>query len=131
MSKSNPHMRSALKSVRGLGAAKEGVQHWWLQRVTAVAMVPLLLILLTCVLKLASGDHAAVTAAFKNPLFAILALLSILAIFWHMKLGLQVVIEDYVHTESIKIVSLLAVTFATFVVGGIAALSVLKMFFGA
>ncbi len=131
MSKSNPHMRSALKSVRGLGAAKEGVQHWWLQRVTAVAMVPLLLILLTCVLKLASGDHAAVTSAFKNPLFAILALLSILAIFWHMKLGLQVVIEDYVHTESIKIVSLLAVTFATFVVGGIAALSVLKMFFGA
>jgi len=131
MSKSNPHMRSALKSVRGLGAAKEGVQHWWLQRVTAVAMIPLLLILLTCVLKLASGDHAAVTAAFKNPLFAILALLSILAIFWHMKLGLQVVIEDYVHTESVKIVSLLAITFATFVVGGIAALSVLKMFFGA
>jgi succinate dehydrogenase / fumarate reductase membrane anchor subunit len=131
MSKSNKHMRSALKSVRGLGAAKEGVQHWWLQRVTAIAMVPLLLILLTCVLKLASGDHAAVTAAFKNPLFAILALLSILAIFWHMKLGLQVVIEDYVHTESVKIVSLLAVTFATFVVGGIAALSVLKMFFGA
>lgn len=131
MSKSKPHMRSALKSVRGLGAAKEGVQHWWLQRVTAVAMVPLLLILLTCVLKLASGDHAAVAAAFKNPLFAILALLSILAIFWHMKLGLQVVIEDYVHTESVKIVSLLAVTFATFVVGGIAALSVLKMFFGA
>lgn len=131
MSKSNKHMRSALKSVRGLGAAKEGVQHWWLQRITAVAMVPLLLILLVCVLKLATGDHAAVAAAFRHPLFALLALLSILAVFWHMKLGLQVVIEDYVHTESVKIVSLLAVTFATFIVGGIAALSVLKMFFGA
>lgn len=131
MSKSNKQMRSALKSVRGLGAAKEGVQHWWLQRVTAVAMVPLLLILLVCLLKLATGDHAAVAAAFKHPLFALLALLSILAVFWHMKLGLQVVIEDYVHTESVKIVSLLAVTFGTFVVGGIAALSVLKMFFGA
>lgn len=131
MSKSNTHMRSALKSVRGLGAAKEGVQHWWLQRITAVAMVPLLLILLVCVLKLATGDHAAVAAAFRHPLFALLVLLSILAVFWHMKLGLQVVIEDYVHTESVKIVSLLAVTFATFVVGGIAALSVLKMFFGA
>lgn len=131
MSNSNKHMRSALKNVRHLGAAKEGVQHWWLQRVTAVAMIPLLVILLVCVLKLASGDHAAVAAAFKHPLFAVLALLSILAVFWHMKLGLQVVIEDYVHTESVKIVTLLIITFATFVAGGIAALSVLKLFFGA
>lgn len=131
MSNSNKHMRSDLKNVRGLGAAKEGVQHWWLQRVTAVAMIPLLLILVVCVLKLATGDHATVAAAFKSPILAVLALLAILAIFWHMKLGLQVVIEDYVHTESVKIVSLLAITFATFVVGGIAALSVLKMFFGA
>jgi succinate dehydrogenase / fumarate reductase membrane anchor subunit len=131
MSNSNTHMRSALKNVRHLGAAKEGVQHWWLQRVTAVAMIPLLLILVVCVLKLATGDHAAVATAFRSPILAVLALLAILAVFWHMKLGLQVVIEDYVHTESVKIVSLLAITFATFVVGGIAALSVLKMFFGA
>lgn len=131
MSNSNKHMRSALKNVRHLGAAKEGVQHWWIQRVTAVAMVPLLLILLVCVLKLATGDHAAVVAAFKHPLFAVLALLAILAVFWHMKLGLQVVIEDYVHTESVKIATLLAITFGTFIVGGIAALSVLKLFFGA
>lgn len=131
MSNANANMRSPLKKVRHLGAAKEGVQHWWLQRITAVAMVPLLLVLLVCLLKLAAGDHAAVAAAFKHPLFALLALLSILAIFWHMKLGLQVVIEDYVHTESVKIAALLAVTFATFIVGGIAALSVLKMFFGA
>jgi succinate dehydrogenase / fumarate reductase membrane anchor subunit len=131
MSNSNKHMRSDLKNVRGLGAAKEGVQHWWLQRVTAVAMIPLLLILVVCVLKLATGDHAAVAGAFRSPILAVLTLLAILAIFWHMKLGLPVVIEDYVHTESVKIVSLLAITFATFVVGGIAALSVLKMFFGA
>lgn len=131
MSNSNKHMRSALKNVRHLGAAKEGVQHWWIQRVTAVAMIPLLLIMVVCVLKLAGGDHAAVLAAFKNPLFAILALLSILAVFWHMKLGLQVVIEDYVHHEGLKIASLLAITFATFIVGGAAALSVLKLYFGA
>lgn len=131
MSNSNKHMRSALKNVRHLGAAKEGVQHWWIQRVTAVAMIPLLLIMVVAVLKLAGGDHAAVVAAFKNPLFAILALLSILAVFWHMKLGLQVVIEDYVHHEGLKIASLLAITFAIFIVGGAAALSVLKLYFGA
>ncbi|WP_341913463.1 succinate dehydrogenase, hydrophobic membrane anchor protein [Ferrovibrio terrae] len=131
MSNANKPMRSALKNVRGLGAAKEGVQHWWMQRVTAVAMIPLLLVLLVCLLKLATGDHAAVAAAFKHPLFALLALLSILAVFWHMKLGLQVVIEDYVHSEGLKLVSLLGITFATFILGGIAALSVLKLFFGA
>jgi succinate dehydrogenase / fumarate reductase membrane anchor subunit len=131
MSNANKHMRSPLKSVRGLGAAKEGVQHWWMQRVTAVAMIPLLLVMLVCLLKLATGDHAAVIAAFRHPLFAIVALLSILAVFWHMKLGLQVVIEDYIHSEGAKVAILLGITFATFVVGGIAALSVLKLFFGA
>lgn len=131
MSNANKPMRSALKNVRGLGAAKEGVQHWWMQRVTAVAMIPLLLVMLVCLLKLATGDHAAVAAAFKHPLFALVALLSILAVFWHMKLGLQVVIEDYVHSEGLKLVSLLGITFATFILGGIAALSVLKLFFGA
>jgi succinate dehydrogenase / fumarate reductase membrane anchor subunit len=131
MSNAKATMRSPLKKVRHLGAAKEGVQHWWIQRVTAVAMVPLLLVLLVCLLKLSTGDHAAVAAAFKHPLFALLALLSVFAIFWHMKLGLQVVIEDYVHGEALKTASLLGITFATFIVGGIAALSVLKLFFGA
>ena len=131
MSNTTKTMRTHLKSVRGLGAAKEGVQHWWIQRVTAVAMVPLLLVMLVCILKLAAGDHAAVAAAFRHPLIAIVALLSILAVFWHLKLGLQVVIEDYVHAEGLKMAALLGVTFATFIVGGIAALSVLKLFFGA
>lgn len=131
MSNAKANMRTPLKKVRHLGAAKEGVQHWWIQRVTAIAMIPLLLIMVVSVLKLAGGDHAAVVAAFKNPLFAVIALLSILAVFWHMKLGLQVVIEDYVHHEGLKIGSLLVITFAVFIVGGAAALSVLKLFFGA
>lgn len=130
MSNANKHMRSPLKSVRGLGSAKDGVQHWWVQRVTAVAMIPLLLVMLVYVLKLATGDHAAVVAAFRNPIFAIIALLAILAVFWHLKLGVQVVIEDYVHGEGLKMASLLGVTFAVFIVGGIAALSVLKLFLG-
>ncbi|WP_341702310.1 succinate dehydrogenase, hydrophobic membrane anchor protein [Ferrovibrio sp.] len=131
MSNTKDSMRSPLKSVRGLGSAKEGVQHWWMQRVTAIALVPLALAMLVALLKLAGADHATVAAAFRNPLLAIVALLAVLAVFWHLRLGLQVVIEDYVHTEGTKVVALLAVTFAVFVVGGIAALSVLKLFFGA
>jgi succinate dehydrogenase / fumarate reductase membrane anchor subunit len=131
MSKKNDPMRDPLKNVRGLGSAKEGVQHWWVQRVTAVALVPLVLIMLVTLLKLAPADHATVAAAFHHPLLAIVALLTVLALFWHLRLGLQVVIEDYVHTESTKLVAQLAITFAVFVVGGIAALSVLKLFFGA
>lgn len=131
MSKKHDPMRDPLKNVRGLGSAKEGVQHWWVQRVTAIALIPLVLVMLVTVLKLAPADHATVVAAFHHPLLAIVALLTVLALFWHLRLGLQVVIEDYIHTESTKIVMLLGVTFAVFLVGGIAALSVLKLFFGA
>jgi succinate dehydrogenase / fumarate reductase membrane anchor subunit len=131
MSNKKDPMRDPLKNVRGLGSAKEGVQHWWVQRVTAVALVPLVLVMLVAMLRLGTADHATVVAAFHHPLLAIVALLTVLALFWHLRLGLQVVIEDYIHTESTKIVVLLAVTFAVFLVGGIAALSVLKLFFGA
>ncbi|WP_300300510.1 succinate dehydrogenase, hydrophobic membrane anchor protein [Ferrovibrio sp.] len=130
MSNPTKTMRTPLKKVRGLGAAKDGVQHWWIQRVTALALIPLALIMLVALLKLATGDHAAVAAAFRHPVFAIVALLAVLAVFWHFKLGAQVVIEDYVHSEGLKMASLLGVTFAVFVVGGIAALSVLKLFLG-
>ncbi|WP_428249875.1 succinate dehydrogenase, hydrophobic membrane anchor protein [Ferrovibrio sp.] len=131
MSNNNKSMRSPLKSVRGLGSAKEGVQHWWLQRVTAVALVPLVLILAVVVLKLGTADHAAVAAAFKHPLLAVVALLGVLAVFWHLKLGLQVVIEDYIHTEGTKLLVQLGTTFAVFLVGALSALSILKLFFGA
>ncbi|MBP7065924.1 succinate dehydrogenase, hydrophobic membrane anchor protein [Ferrovibrio sp.] len=131
MTNNTKTMRSPLKRVRGLGSAKEGVQHWWVQRVTAVAMVPLLLILVVVMLKLGSADHAAVVAAFKHPLLALIALLAVLAMFWHLKLGLQVVVEDYIHVEGTKIVVQLVLTFAVILVGALCALSILKLFFGA
>ena len=131
MTNNTKTMRSPLKRVRGLGSAKEGVQHWWVQRVTAVAMVPLLLILVVVMLKLDSADHAAVVAAFKHPLLALIALLAVLAMFWHLKLGLQVVVEDYIHVEGTKIVVQLVLTFAVILVGALCALSILKLFFGA
>lgn len=131
MSKTVKSMRTPLGRVRGLGSAKEGVQHWWIQRVTAVALVPLVLLMMGAAIRLAGSDHAAVAAAFHNPLFAIIALLTVVAAFWHLKLGAQVIVEDYVHHEGAKVATLLAITFAIYLVGGIAAISVLKLFFGA
>lgn len=131
MSKPHKTMNTPLKRVRGLGSAKEGAQHWWIQRVTAVALVPLMLLMLGAVIRLAGTDHATVAAAFTNPLFAIVVLLAILAAFWHLKLGAQVIVEDYIHHEGAKVATLLAITFAIYLVGGIAAISVLKLFFGA
>ncbi|WP_298726358.1 succinate dehydrogenase, hydrophobic membrane anchor protein [uncultured Ferrovibrio sp.] len=131
MSKTVKSMRTPLGRVRGLGSAKEGVQHWWLQRVTAVALVPLMLLLACAIIKLAGSDHTALAETFQNPFFAIIVLLAVLAAFWHLKLGAQVIIEDYIHSEGAKVATLLAVTFAIYLVGGIAAISVLKLFFGA
>jgi len=129
-SKPAKSLRSPLGRVRGLGSAKSGVSHWWLQRVTAVALVPLVLILAVVLLRIGTADHASVAMAFRNPLLATLAVLAIVAVFWHLRLGLQVVIEDYIHVERSKIAVQLAITFAVFLVGALCLLSVLKLFFG-
>ncbi len=102
-------LRSPLARARGFGSAKEGVQHWWAQRLTAVALVPLTLWLVAAMVALAGADHEAVTSWIRRPASAVLLVLLIAATFHHAQLGLQVVIEDYAHTESIKIVCLLAV----------------------
>jgi len=104
-------LRSPLGRVRGLGSAKDGVSHWWLQRVTALALVPLLVILVGMMLHLAQAEHATVVAYMGHPYVATFAILGLVAAFWHLKLGLQVVIEDYVHAEGLKVAALLANTF--------------------
>jgi len=101
-------LRSGLGRARGLGAAKEGVNHWWAQRVTALALVPLTLWFVASVVVLAGADHAAVTAWIARPLNTVLLLCLVGATFWHAGLGLQVVIEDYIHRESMRIAVLLA-----------------------
>jgi succinate dehydrogenase / fumarate reductase, membrane anchor subunit len=91
-----PQMRSPLGRAFGLGSAKEGVEHWWLQRVTAVALVPLALWFAAVVIRLAGADRDTVQAWIGHPLPAILLALLLIATFYHMALGLQVVVEDYV-----------------------------------
>jgi succinate dehydrogenase / fumarate reductase, membrane anchor subunit len=91
-----PDMRSPLGRALGLGSAKEGVEHWWLQRVTAVALVPLSVWFAAVVIKLAGADLGTVQAWIGHPLPAVLLALLLIATFYHMALGLQVVVEDYV-----------------------------------
>lgn len=116
-------MRSPLGRVLGLGSAKEGVEHWWRQRLTAIALVPLVLWFVISVIALAGADRAALVAWMHAPMPAMLMILLIVATFYHAALGLQVVIEDYVHGAAARLASLIVMWLlcVVFVVRGILA----------
>jgi succinate dehydrogenase / fumarate reductase membrane anchor subunit len=113
--------RSPVARARGLGSAKSGTGHFWWQRVTAIALVPLVAWLLGTLVSLVGADLETVRMALGKPWNAILFALFVLAGFWHAKLGLQVVIEDYVHDRAAEITLQLLVTLAC-VVGALASL---------
>jgi succinate dehydrogenase / fumarate reductase membrane anchor subunit len=96
-------MRSPLGRVLGLGSAKEGVQHWWMQRITAIALVPLAIWFVIAALGMIGADRAAMVAWMHSPMSPVFAILLIVAAIYHMALGLQVVIEDYIHSEGWKL----------------------------
>jgi succinate dehydrogenase / fumarate reductase membrane anchor subunit len=98
MSMSNNRLRTPLKNARGLGSAKDGTHHFVLQRITAIALVFLSLYVVGLIISLIGGDYAAVRASVASPCNAVLLIAFVIATFWHAKLGLQVIIEDYVHT---------------------------------
>ena len=123
-------MQTHLGKVRGLGSAKSGTEHWWMQRVTAIALVPLSVWLLVSLVGLVGAEHATVAGWIANPMVTVLLVLFAGVTAWHMKLGLQVVIEDYVHSEGAKILALMLVNFAAAVIGLAAVVSILKISFG-
>jgi succinate dehydrogenase / fumarate reductase membrane anchor subunit len=129
--KKSAPMRSALGRVRHLGSAKEGVQHWWAQRLTALALVPLTLWFVASVAWLAGADHAGFTGWVARPHNALLMILLLGAGFHHAQLGLQVVIEDYVHGEGAKLALLIVVKFAALLLALAGIFAVLKIAFGA
>ena len=123
-------LRSTLGRVRGLGSAKEGVNHWWAQRTTAAALVVLSLWFVASVIALTGADYATTVRWFKSPLNATLMILLIVATFYHAALRLQVVIEDYIHHEGQKIASMLAVRGLSLLLGLLGVIAVLKLAFG-
>jgi succinate dehydrogenase / fumarate reductase membrane anchor subunit len=123
-------MRTPLARVKGLGAAGHGVEHWWLHRMTAVSNVPLIIAFVIIVAALAGRSHAEALAIVANPLVAILLVLCFLSVTNHMRLGLQIVIEDYVHDEGAKIAALMANNFFAAVIAVVCLFSVLKISFG-
>ncbi len=122
--------RTPLGRALGLGSAKDGVEHWWLERVSAVALVPLT-VWLTAVIVVHTGDsYAELMAWLEAPLTTTLMTLLLIALFYHSALGLQVVIEDYVHSR-IKIPLLVGMRFACFALAVIGVFATLKFALGA
>ncbi|MBA2918619.1 succinate dehydrogenase, hydrophobic membrane anchor protein [Sphingomonas sp. MAH-20] len=114
--------------VRGLGSAKEGAHHWWIQRLTAGSNLLLMLWFLFSLLRLPHYDHATIMAWLSEPLAAIPMILLVLSVFWHFRLGLQVVIEDYQHGES-RVVMLVLLNFYTIAMAAFAIFAILKIAF--
>ncbi len=122
-------MSTPLKHVRGLGPAKSGTGHFWRQRLTAVANVPLTIAFVLIVVALLGRNHAAVMQILGSPLIAIIMLLFIGSVTTHMRIGMQVIIEDYVHDEGRKLILLMANTFFTVAVGLAAGFAILMLSF--
>ena len=122
-------LRSPLARVRGLGSAKDGTAHWWAQRLTALALIPLTLWFCISVIAMSGADYATVAAWAGSPLVGGLLILLLGATFYHGALGLQLVIEDYLHHEMTKLVLLLLVKAASLVLALTGILSVFMLLF--
>lgn len=120
-------LRSDLGRVKGLGAAREGLGHWRLQRLTALALIPLALWFVTTVMALIDAPHATVVAWIAQPHASVLLLALCLALFWHLQLGLQVVLEDYVHAAWLLIAAQVAIRGAAILGALVAVVSILKI----
>jgi succinate dehydrogenase / fumarate reductase membrane anchor subunit len=124
-------MRTPLKTARYLGSAKDGTEHFWRQRLTAVANIFLLSFLVWLIASLAGADYAGAKATLSNPLVDLALLCLILSATVHMRIGMQTIIEDYVHGEGVKIAALLLNTFFAVLVAVACIFAVVKLSLGA
>jgi succinate dehydrogenase / fumarate reductase membrane anchor subunit len=124
------HIRTPLARVLGHGAARSGTGHFWRQRLTAVANIPLTIAAIIIMITLLGRNQAAVAQILGSPLVAIIMLLFVLSVTVHMRIGMQVIIEDYVHDESAKLTLIMANTFFAVAVALASAFGILKLSFG-
>ncbi len=122
-------MQSQLGRVRGLGSARSGTHHWWAERVTSIALIPLTIWFVIAALRLVGHSRLDVAHWAANPINATLAAALVIATFHHTQLGLQVVIEDYIHVESVRMPLILVIKGAAFLLGLACLVSILKLAF--
>ncbi len=123
-------MKTPLAKVRGLGSAKDGTHHWLVHRITAIANIPLILFVVVSFVGNAGKGHAEWVAWLKQPIVSVLMILFIANMVHHMRLGLQVLIEDYVHDHGLKFASMIALTFASVLIAVLSIFSILRIAFG-
>ncbi len=123
-------LRTPLARVRGLGSARDGTKHWWFQRLTAIALVPLSLWLVASLIANIDANYAEVVAWVRSPAVTALLLMVVMFVFYHAQLGLQVVIEDYVHLESAKIAILVLVKITVLILALLSATAVIRVAVG-
>lgn len=126
----NSDLRTPLSRARGLGSAKEGVHHWWAQRITAIALIPLVVWFAVSLVMLSGADYQVVRTWIGSPLVMVLLILTIGIGLHHGQLGVQVVIEDYVHSDGWKLAYIVAVRFVAVLFGLAATLAILRIGFG-
>ena len=126
-SSGSPSMRTPLGRVRNLGASHSGTTDFWRQRITAVAMVLLIVPVIVVVMMMLGSNQAAAKQILSSPLVAIILLLFVIVSAWHMKIGMQVVIEDYVHSEQLKLAAIMANNFFSFAVALASIYAILKL----
>lgn len=123
-------MRTPLARVKGLGASGHGVEHWWLQRITAVSNVPLIIAFVIIVAALAGSSYQDAIAIVSHPLVAIILILAVISVTNHMRLGMQVIIEDYVHEKGTKIAAVIANNFYAVIVAVACLYAIVKVSLG-
>jgi succinate dehydrogenase / fumarate reductase membrane anchor subunit len=123
-------MRTPLARVKGLGASGHGVEHWWVHRMTAVSNIPLIIAFVIIVAALAGSDYAQAINIVSHPLVAIILILAVISVTNHMRLGMQIIIEDYVHDKGYKIAAVIANNFYAVIIAVACLYAILKVSLG-
>ena len=126
----NSDLRTPLSRARGLGSAKDGLHHWWAQRLTAVALIPLVAWFAISLIMMSGADYGVVRAWIGSPVVMVLLTLTIVIGLHHGQLGLQVVIEDYVHNDGMKLALIVLIRFIAVFFGLAAIVAILRIGFG-